>query len=240
MDIDEEGKVILSLDLAQLQDYSAITVLKPMETRRPVTTDDDRDRRYGAVDVFTTYRVVWVERFNDRTYSQVLDRAERILDHPSLFLEEKEIVIDATGLGGPVVQMAQQRDFEDITPIVITGGESPRYAGGTYYVPRSQLITSLVAVVESERLKIAADLEFGEVLTDELKSLTIKKKRDTGRESFETLKSTSHDDLVMSLAMGIWICEQRSLQTRITEDQYQVEEDTGGTNWGSYGLKEFK
>ena len=47
------------------------------------------------------------------------------------------------------------------------------------------------------------------------------KKRQTGNESYETAKSTEHDDMVMSLAMPIWLSEQLNVQERIVEDQHE-------------------
>lgn len=212
------GQVVVGMDLGQLQDYTAISVLRLIESTRDVTVGDSPDRRYGAFDKFISFSLIHIERFQSG-YIEALDRVQAVMDHPDIMLDQKELVLDVTGLGQPVLEMAWQRGIET-EAIVITGGESPHYADGKYFVPRTELISGLVSVYQAERIKISADLEIKQLLIDELMSLQVKK-RPSGEETYETAKSTQHDDLVMSLAMPIWLTEQRHTQERITTDAYE-------------------
>ena len=215
---EDTGTVLIGCDLGQLQDFSAISVIRPIRNTRAVTTKGDNiNRPYDAYDVFMTYQLFHLERFQS-SYVEALDRIEAICQHPDICFDEKEVVMDATGLGQPVTEMAANRGLE-VTPIIITGGEVPRFSDGRYFVPRTELISCLIAIFQSERIKIALELDLRQTLVDELSSLTVKK-RPSGTEVFETAKSTQHDDMCISLAMPLWIAEQSSAQERVVIDGF--------------------
>ena len=228
------GQVMVGMDLGQLQDFSAISVLRLMEITQPVTVDDDPNRRNNAFDVFQEYHLVHLERFQD-SYVGALDRLEAVLNHPGIMLDQKETILDASGLGQPVVEMAWNRQIE-VVPMCITGGETPRYSEGKYYVPRHELISCVISIFQSERIKIADELELKQLLIDELSSLTVKK-RATGAETYETAKSTEHDDMVMSLSMPLWLAQQRNVQQRVTTDARYGADRSRDFGWNDYGLR---
>ena len=234
MNIDT-GTILIGMDLGQLQDYTAISVVRVIETQTPVTLEDNPNRRHKAYDKFMTYQVLHLERFKGKTYSQALDRVAIVMDHPSMFLDAKELILDASGLGQPVLEMAYSRDFDSVTGVVITGGEQARYNDGKYHVPRTELISCLVSVFQSQRITIAGDLEHKDILIGELSSLQVKK-RPSGHEAYESAKATEHDDMVLSLGMAIWLSEKQNTQERITEDAYEAD-DGDSVDWDHYGLK---
>ena len=229
------GKIMVGIDLGQLRDYSAISVIRLIETTRAVTAaGNDTNRVYDAYDVFTEYRLIHLERFQ-LSYVEALDRLEAVIRHPDIQLDQKEIVMDASGLGQPVIEMAWGRGLE-VSPIVITGGENPRYSDGKYFVPRTELISCLIAIFQSERIKIAGELELKKLLVDELSSLQLKK-RPTGSESYETALTSQHDDMAISLAMPLWLTEQTRLQERVNLDTRERSRNVE-TDWANIGLEE--
>ena len=85
------GIILCGLDLGQLQDYTALTILRVRIAERPVTIEDDPHQRYESFDRFGVYDLIHAERFQS-VYSDAIDRCLYAVGHPDLFLDEKELV----------------------------------------------------------------------------------------------------------------------------------------------------
>jgi len=68
-------------------------------------------------------------------------------------------------------------------------------------------VSVLIAIYQSERLKIAAGLVEGPTLIHELVNFRPKVNIATGNESFEAWRESIHDDLVLAVAMAVWFAE---------------------------------
>ena len=233
--------IIISADIGQRQDYTAISVIKSYVREMPLTLPGyDEETQFSAYDRYTTYEVVALERWQGQRYNTALDRIEWIRDHPKLLLEEKEILIDVTGLGAPLAEEARDRDI-DFTGIYITGGMQVSNTDGAYYVPRTDLINALVVVVETQRIKISGAIKkkLLDILRKELSSLRIKRNRETAKESFETWREGDHDDMVLSLAQAIWLAEKQSIRERIIGDVRTDENTKRQADFDTYaGIEE--
>ena len=91
--------------------------------------------------------------------------------------------------------------------MVLTGGieitkSTDSYEG--YNVPKRQLVSALTILVQSGRLKIAEGLEHGKVFEEELQNFHYILDKKTGHDSYESVKDSIHDDLVISVAMASW------------------------------------
>ena len=110
------------------------------------------------------------------------------------------VVVDATGVGAPVVDLllASKMDCE-IVPVVITGGEAAVRVGAEWQVPKRDLVAGLQLMFDSGELRISAKLAEAEVLKRELMGMSLKRSV-TGREWY----GWAHDDLVLALALACW------------------------------------
>jgi hypothetical protein len=91
----------------------------------------------------------------------------------------------------------------DLRPILIHGGDHAVYEGGVWRVPKRELVGMTQVLLQTGRLKIASDLPEVSILTSELQSFQVSIS-ECGFDSYEA-RTGKHDDLVLSLAMGLWL-----------------------------------
>ena len=217
--------VLLGLDIGQSPDPSALSVVQ----------------RSGRVPA--TYGVRWLKRWAlGHRYSDVVLEAAHVATDKSLEGLDRYLVIDATGVGRPVLEMFDAEGpilkavagFAGVSQIAvtITAGFSVTVskadrgvlllADEAYNVPRRDLISTAQVVLQTKRLRIAEGLgRDGEQLLEEFLSLR-RRMTDKG-ETFEPDSAAGHDDLVLSVALPVWYGEQ------VLGDVYREETDGGET-----------
>ena len=187
----------LGLDLGQRRDHSAVAVVEKRERLRP----------YGPAE-FEGLLVRYVERMPlGMTYPEVVARVCGMIDAPPV-RGQCELVVDATGVGAPVVEMLRAEGPAcDISSVTITGGEKETggagYGGGHYNVPKRDLIASVQLALEKRELRIARGLRDRDALIEELVDVR-KTPRESGRDRVGAERSGEHDDLVIALALACW------------------------------------
>ncbi len=94
-----------------------------------------------------------LERFPLNTpYPAIVDRVASLLTSPMLALREPVLVVDATGVGAPVVDLFRQRELQPIA-VTITGGTTVTHARGFEYgVPKRDLVSTIAVLLENHRL----------------------------------------------------------------------------------------
>ena len=218
---------IVGLDLGQSQDYTAIAVVervlpplrKPLIPYQPVTYYGAGETynlsgapRTGVVAVSlppvdtrpASYHVRHLERPPLGTkYPTIVVRVKILLASAPLTLRTP-LVIDRTGVGRPVTDLFEGQGLRPYA-ITITGGDEVIKDGAHHTkVPKRELISTLVAVFQTERLKIAAGLTEGPALVNELTNFKVKVNLATGHDSYEAWRESVHDDLVLAVAMAVW------------------------------------
>ena len=124
-----DERVVLGLDLGQRQDWTALAVVAAAWEREPVTLA--RGRNWGA-------RVVYLERMRrGSAYTEVGEWVRRVLERNGR-PRYGTLVVDATGVGAPVVEMLRgARLGVGLAPVTITGGGKATEST----VPRVELMT---------------------------------------------------------------------------------------------------
>ena len=183
-------KYYAGLDLGQQGDYTALSIL---ERTRNGGRETDR------------YDVRHLERFElGTTYHEVAKRTAEVV-RSSRIPQKPELVVDATGVGRPVVEILEAEGLLPVS-VTITGGDSVTRGDGTkeWRVPKRDLATTLQVLLQGGRLRIAKGLPMAEVLRAEMQSFKIKVNLQTGHDSYEHWRDGDHDDLVLSVAMATW------------------------------------
>jgi hypothetical protein len=112
------------------------------------------------------------------------------------------VVVDATGVGAPVVDMLRRaRLGATLVPVLITGGETESRGGGYYRVPKRDLITGLQVMLEGQELLVAKGLRDGAALLGEMAEMEVR----AGAQGREGM----HDDLVLAVALACWGLRKR-------------------------------
>jgi hypothetical protein len=190
---------IVGLDLGQAQDYSALCVVE----RTFETDPDDPGRRQSA------YGVRHLRRWQLGTpYTAVVaDLADLAVRKP---LPGSPLVVDATGVGRPVIELIRAADLPLwVSPVVIHGGhELGSGPDGSAHVPKKDLVGVMQTLVQFRRFRISPALPDAKVLGRELQQFRVKVSLLTGTETFEAWREREHDDLVLSVALACWFGER--------------------------------
>ena len=194
----------VGVDLGQRQDYTAICVAERVEGGISPRDPANRGLRGGVFDFLEpekpwTLVVRYLERMDLGTpYTRVADRICEILLHPELDANSG-LVVDATGVGRPVVDLLRSAPLPVmISAVTITGGDSAHNKGEEWHVPRRDLLVNLQVLLEQRRLTIARGTRETERLVAELESMT------------GSGESGEHDDLVIAVALACWRAKSAS------------------------------
>jgi hypothetical protein len=112
-----------------------------------------------------------------------------------------EVILDATGLGGPVFEIFVGIGISPIG-VMITAGTAQTEDGKFLHVPKMLLISRLQALLHEGRLKIQKSLPEAAVLMGELLDYRIQYTA-AGHLTFNA-REGRHDDLVLALAIACY------------------------------------
>ncbi len=96
-----------------------------------------------------------------------------------------------------------------VVPISITSGG--KVSGGTfggYNVPKKELVSNLVILLQTGRLKISRALPEAAQFVSELQNFKMKITT-AGNEIYENWRESDHDDTVLAAAMAGWLGEKK-------------------------------
>jgi hypothetical protein len=155
-----------------------------------------------------------LERYDLGTpYPQVIEHVTRLLTrHPiRAHLDQTRLLIDATGVGRPVVDSFRAQNIHPIS-ILIHGGErvTQEIAGEKdiiLRVPKRDLVAAVQTLLQNGRLQIAAGLDLAAVLRKELLNFRVKVDPRTAYDSYSHWREGDHDDLVLATACACWYRE---------------------------------
>lgn len=204
----------VGLDLGQSHDPTALAIV---ERRVELTNEFDSTGPKTELQ----YRVLNVERVSLGTpYPRVVERVTTILNDPKLTrtydkygtgmaqhieVIRPALVVDATGVGRPVVDLFEQVGLSPIA-VTITGGDATNGQGQNWRIPKGDLVSTLNLAFEHGQLKIPTSLPLRDVLINELTNLT-RKISHAGHDSYSAWRENIHDDLVLALALAVWRAE---------------------------------
>lgn len=204
------------LDLGKRNDPSALVVVQATGT----IVEYEYDRRLlglyaptkATVETLPIVRldVRHVERFPlEMSYHAIAAAVEqrcRAIPQP------RYLGLDLTGVGVAVYEM-----FHSTNPlgITITGGDQASIAGPNQVnVPKRDLVAAVQVGLQNKYLTIAKRLPQAELLTTELSNFREKRKALSGQASFEAWRERDHDDIVLALAIAVWMATQALIKAK--------------------------
>ena len=192
----------VGLDLGQKQDYTAIAVMERAEEMTgkidAVTYERKRETRYG---------LRYLERVKlGTTYPAIVERVRQVVEARDV-AGQCTLVVDATGVGGPVMDLLRGARLGcRMAPVVITGGERATQSGDTWRVPKRDLVMGLQVMFEERSLRISESLPEAATLVRELMSMRVKISA-AGHDTYGAASGARegpHDDLVLAAALAGW------------------------------------
>ena len=191
-------RYFVGVDLGQKQDYTAIAVVERWEA----ATGYDWVKWEAVKEAKHSLR--HLERLALGTpYPEVVARVREVARSAELG-GLGAVVADATGVGGPVIDLLREARLGcELVPVTITGAERASRATGGWRVPKKELVVGLQVMLETGALRIAAGLREGETFVKELTGMRVKVS--AGRhEQFGAWREGTHDDLVLAAALACW------------------------------------
>jgi hypothetical protein len=193
-----ESRFFVGVDLGQTQDHTAIAMVERIERQLPEIDPATWERLAETAFVVRGVRRV---PLGTRYPDVVALVGEVAAKAPAGSLT---LVVDATGVGAPVVDMMRESiPGVRLVPVVFTAGSSARQDNGVHKVPKKDLVHGLVLMFERGLLKMPDQLPSGDVLRSELRNLRLKITPD-GHAGYEAWREGQHDDLVFALALACW------------------------------------
>ena len=188
----------VGLDLGQAMDYTALAVIEQGEAPAEALTTAERKAS-----------VVCYLRALDRCqlgtpYPEIVSRVATILANPKL--DAPELVVDATGVGRPVIDMFRAKKIRPLA-VTITGGDKVTKEGAEWRVPKGELVSVAVVLLQSGRLKIAPTLKLGSLLAEELRNFRVK--ITANAHASYNARDGEHDDLILAVALACWRATSR-------------------------------
>jgi hypothetical protein len=184
---------VVGVDLGQARDFTAVVV-------------NECSERWGKP---VQHRLTFLHRFPLGTsYPEVADGVRRLLAQLPRRRRRPELVVDATGVGRPVVEMLRAAGLAPVGVTITAGFDELKKARDDWRVPERTLAARMQVALQEGRLKIAAGMRLTPVLTQELRDFRAKINVGTGAEGFEAWREADHDDLVLAAAaVAVWRAE---------------------------------
>ena len=200
-----ETSFFVGLDLGQRQDYTALSVIERhgQEIANPTTAQKEEP---GA-----RYHVRHLKRYELGTpYPAIVADVAAICKKEPLNKSRTVLVLDATGVGAPVVDMFKREELPcELIALTITGGSEVTHQGQNYNVPKRDLVSTTQVLLQSGRLKIAKELPEAATLVKEFENFQVKITL-AANDTYGAWREGMHDDLVLAVAMACWKARQPS------------------------------
>jgi hypothetical protein len=185
----------LGIDLGQSRDHTAVAAVA--REQRNLGADP---ATYEPV-VETAYSITGIRRLPlGLSYPAIISEIQQIR---AKIPGRAEMVVDATGVGAPVIDLLRERQETAVVPVIFTAGGVERYERGAWRVPKKDLVHGLLITFEASALRIPKNHAHAALLIDELKKMSLKV---TGNDhaAYESWREGDHDDMVFALALAVW------------------------------------
>lgn len=217
---------VIGVDLGKAQDFTAVVVVKRRERLSPDETDEQHAERlarrrraeqeardYGlplskAPEIEPVYWVTDIHRPELGTsYPTIVSAVAKLVARSD---EPTRLVVDATGVGMPVVDMMRDAGLKPV-PAWITSGHEVTNAHGRLGVPKADIVSCTQALLQSGRLVIASGLDLAGTLIEEMHNYQ-ERRTALGNVTYDTWREGAHDDLVFALCLAVWLSDRKAWQ----------------------------
>jgi hypothetical protein len=202
-------KYIISVDLGTSVDFTAVAAISK-EVYGSQSKDDwsFHDGEFWQ-EPKTTYSLLRIKRLPlGLDYTTIINHIAALKAQTDEYCQQfrpyhdSDLVLDATGVGRPVVDMFTKAGFKPVA-ITISGGQEPvNHGSRRWSVPRTTLLMGLRTAFEGGELMVNSNQPEAELLKREMGNLA-PHYSPAGNLTFQH-RVGQHDDLTLSLAQGIW------------------------------------
>lgn len=212
-------RYFVGVDIGQSPHPSALAVLKRVEELRP------KDSPPGTVAwerepqlIVSKYQGVLLKDYPLGTkYNTVVQDCKKLMRNPEL-TRRSVLIVDATGVGKPVIEMMRLNRLAPIG-ITFTGGKSVNQHPLGYTVPKRDLVTTVQVLFQTGRIELPGKLPETDKLLDQLQRLTMLINK-LGHDQYGLdQEEGDHYDLFFALALAAWFAERAFAAYRKDEER---------------------
>jgi hypothetical protein len=181
-----DSSIVLGLDLGRQRDFAALVALRCEGARA---------------------RLTGVKRWPLRTsYPRVLEDLRAVVEASP---ERPALAVDATGVGVGFVDFLRREQLAAlVVPVSITSGQRERQVDGVFRVPKQNIMRAVSSHLRERLLTVAPDLPGAADLARELRNVEVRHTQ-AGNEVSGAFRHNTHDDLVLALAVAVWLVRRR-------------------------------
>lgn len=218
--------LVCGIDLGSKHDYTAIILLEvekrikegeaerlgfahlPLEARKQIIRNGKYlGQRVGTENHFIARLVTRLPL--GTTYPKVVSYLKNIDRQLAERTGGEDVfyVVDATGLGQPVVDyLAPELGRGHVKSVYITGGQKTHFDKHELHVPKPQLVSMLLMMMQTGRIHLPK--QEAAAMEDELHNFDLKV-RNTGTLEMGALRTGKRDDLVNALGLAVYYWQSR-------------------------------
>jgi hypothetical protein len=183
--------IIISLDPAQLRDWSAVAVVDMHMV--------PEKRQFH-------YNLIAMNRKQGLPYDQIVDWVAGVLKKPEFMKgQPPEFVLDATGVGVAVNDMFRAKRIR-ARAVTITAGNTLNRQESTIHLGKARLIGTFLGAFDSGKVHVNPNMPIWPALEKEMLSFRAEMS-EQGHAKFEA-EQGEHDDMLFSLALAVWYGEE--------------------------------
>ncbi len=182
---------IISLDPAQLHDWSAVAVVD-MQYRQG-------ESRFG-------YDLVAMNRKQGLPYDQIVDWVVGVCKNPAFNRQSPpKFLLDATGVGVAINDMFRAKGTRPIA-ITITPGNGITRIGPDVHLGKARLIGKFLGAFDAGKVHVNPNMPIWPRVEQEMLAFRAEMS-DQGRVKFDASEG-ENDDMLFALAMAVWYGEE--------------------------------
>lgn len=209
-----QNSFFLGLDLGQSQDPTAFALMD----REDIQTDE-RDPATFERQIRNFYRIRGLKRLPLGTrYPDIVKEVKETLQAlpPAGAVT---VVVDATGVGAPVVDMLREHigGIASLIPVIFTAGDMARCEDGVHRVPKKDLVHGLLIQFDEGRLRVP-EHPLRDTLIREFRNMRLKITGDN-HAGYEAWRQGQHDDMVFAVALACWAARRSAPRTPPPQQQ---------------------
>jgi hypothetical protein len=206
----EAHKIILSVDLGKLQDFTAFTVSEVLPEAR--TNKRGKRTEVRTVNVRDIQRLALGTSYSDiaqTIHTLFWDDRLWLLGGESLRPVAPTLLVDAGGVGEAVCDDLQRNlGLRFIRYRLVRGTSETRQAKRNFTVPRTRMFEMLYGAFTDDRIRISPKLNLAQALLGELRDLKPEANEETGFVRV-VHREGKHDDMAICLAATNWWANRR-------------------------------
>jgi hypothetical protein len=189
--------IIISLDPAQLKDWSAVAVIDMKYV--PFNPVGSKAARFE-------YDLIAMNRKQGLPYDQIVDWVVKTVNNPAFNKGEPcAFLLDSTGVGVAVKDMLKAKGIRP-KAITITAGDAYSRVGAEFHVGKARLIGKFLGAFDAGKVHVNPNMPIWSQVENEMLSFRAEMSAQ-GRVKMEAQQG-EHDDMLLALAMAVWYGEE--------------------------------